>query len=81
MVSTFFINKSIREKINILYEEGTFITSIRYYKHKVNLFLLNGYYVEVFYNHKLDLIDKIQLLESRHTRMKFYCDQIRLPAF
>ncbi len=79
-MSSFFINKSIREKINILYEEGTFITSIRYYKHKVNLFLLNGYYVEVFYNHKLDLIEKIQLLESQHTRMKFYCDQIRLPA-
>jgi len=80
MLSYLFINQPIREKIKILYEEGTFITSIRYYKHKVNLFLLNGYYVEVFYNHKLDFIEKIQLLESQHTRMKFYCDQIRIPV-
>jgi len=80
MVSSFFITKTIREKIKILYEEGVCVTSIRYYKHKINLFLLNGYYVEVFYNHKLDYIDKIQLLDSDHTRMKFYCDQIKIQA-
>lgn len=68
-----------QEKVTVLYREGNFITAIRYYGHKVNLYLINDFYVEVFYNHKLDKIDKIDLLQTKHSRMKFYCDQIKLP--
>lgn len=71
---------TMRNKIDILYKEGTFVVSIRYYGYKVNLYLLEDYYVEVFYNHKDDRIEKISLLESTHTRMKFYTDQISLPT-
>ena len=67
------------EKIKCLFEWGTFVMSIRYYGYKVNLYLLSDYYVEVFYNHKFDKIEKVELLEERHTRMKFYTDQIKLP--
>jgi hypothetical protein len=51
---------------------------IRYYRHKVNLYLLDNEYVEVFYNHKLDKIDRIEYLERDHSRMKFYLDQIKI---
>jgi len=70
----------MRNKIDILYKEGAFVVSIRYYGYKINLYLLEDYYVEVFYNHKDDRIEKISLLESTHTRMKFYTDQISLPT-
>ena len=68
------------ERIKTLYQHGSFITSIRYYAHKVNLYLLNNYYVEVFYNPKIDRIEGITLLDSTHTRMNFYYDQIKLPT-
>lgn len=75
-----FNSLSLREKIKKLYEEGTFIVAIRYYGYKVNLYLLHNYYVEVFYNHKKDLIEKVEPLDmNKNTRMKFYSDQIRLP--
>ncbi len=67
----------LNRKIQILYTEGTFVVGIRYYTHKVNLYLLNDEYIEVFYNHKLDKIDKIDFLNREHTRMKFYLDQIQ----
>ena len=69
-----------QDQIKMLYEEGSFIMSIRYYGHKINLFLLNGFYVEVFYNHKLDKIDKISLLDINHSRMNFYADQIKIGS-
>ncbi|MGK7391307.1 MAG: hypothetical protein ACNS60_13205 [Candidatus Cyclobacteriaceae bacterium M2_1C_046] len=72
---------SLRDKISLLYREGNFITAIRYYGHKVNLYLLSGFYVEVFYNHKYDRIDRIDLLDRDHTRMKFYFDQIKFKNF
>lgn len=76
-----FKRLSLIEKYRSLYLHGTFITSIRYYKHKVNLYLMKDYYVEVFYNPKLDKIEQIQLLQRQHSRMKFYSDQIKLPNF
>lgn len=75
-----FKRLNLRRQIKLLYEEGTFVVAIRYYGYKINLYLLNDYYVEVFYNHKKDLIEKIELLQTRNnTRMKFYSDQVRLP--
>jgi hypothetical protein len=74
-----FTGLTLQEKIKILYTKATFIVAIRYYGYKINLYLLNSFYVEVFYNHKEDKIDKIEVMEKSHTRMKFYADQIRLP--
>ena len=75
-----FIKCTIQEQIQLLYAEGTFIVSIRYYGYKVNLYLLGNFYVEVFYNHKHDRIEKIELLDFGHSRMKFYHDQISLAS-
>ncbi len=66
--------------IQTLFKEGTFVVSIRYYGYKINLYLLSNFYVEVFYNHKLDKIERIELLERKNKRVKFYADQISLPA-
>lgn len=69
----------LRDKLKTLFLKGTFVVAIRYYGYKINLYLIDGFYVEVFYNHKLDAIEKIQALEKNHSRMKFYSDQIKLP--
>ncbi len=70
----------LKEKISLLFQNGNFIVAIRYYRYKINLYLFNNFYVEVFYNHKKDMIERIELLPAFHTRMKFYSDQIQLPA-
>ena len=75
-----FEKLSLVDKARSLYLNGTFIISIRYYKYKVNLYLLNNYYVEVFYDPKQDRVEKIERLQSQHSRMKFYSDQIKLPV-
>lgn len=67
------------QQIGLLYEHGSCVMSIRYYGYKVNLYLLGNFYLEVFYNHKKDMIEKIVPLDIRHSRMNFYTDQIKLP--
>lgn len=67
------------EKIKKLFVLGTFVIDIRYYGYKVNLYLLFDHYYEVFYNHKLDKIEKIEALNYGSSRMKFYADQIQIP--
>ena len=68
------------EKIKKIYFEGEFIIAIRYYEYKINLYLYNNYYVEVFYNHRKDRIDKVEVFAQQPPRLKFYADQIKLPA-
>lgn len=75
-----FYKLPIVEQTRLLFLDGTFILSIRYYGYKVNLYLYDNDYVEVFYNHKQDLIEKIQPLDYQHTRMKFYADQINIKS-
>jgi hypothetical protein len=81
MISWGEYNKlSLDKKIRVLYERGTFVMAIRYYTYKVNLYLLGNFYLEVFVNHKQASIEKIMLLDTSHSRMKFYSDQIKLPV-
>lgn len=75
-----FNGLSLKHKIQLLYLEGTFFMDIRYYGYKINLYLLNNFYVEVFYNHKLDKIERIEVMDKDHSRMKFYTDKIRLTG-
>jgi len=74
-----FEHRPFPQQIEILFEHGSFVMSIRYYGYKVNLYLLGNFYIEVFYNHKKDLIEKIMPLDIRHSRMNFYFAQIKLP--
>ena len=74
-----FFDLSLDDMIQTLYKEGTFIVSIRYYRYKINLYLISNFYVEVFYNHKHDKIERIELLKRKNKRIKFYADQINLP--
>ena len=73
-------NYSMEKKISTLYEHATFIMAIRYYRYKINLYLLGNDYLEVFVNHKNASIDRIDLLDLNHSRMKFYYDQIKIPV-
>ena len=74
-----FRQYSLQRQVNLLYEKGTFVMAIRYYGYKVNLYLFGHHYVEVFINHKCAAIERIALLDTSHSRMKFYSDQIKLP--
>lgn len=76
---TEFKKLTLDEKISLLYEKGTFVMAIRYYEYKINLYLLGSIYLEVFINHKHTLVEKIVPLDTMHSRMKFYSDQIKLP--
>ncbi len=73
-----FKSLSLKQKVKALYVHGTFIVAIRYYKYKVNLYSINNYLVEVFFNHKHDLIEKIEIMDRNNSRLKFYSDQVKL---
>ncbi|MBU2916073.1 MULTISPECIES: hypothetical protein [Reichenbachiella] len=76
-----FMNLSLEDKIQHLYENASFVTDIRYYQYKINLFLLEGVYYEVFVFHKDVQIKKITPLNYQSSTIGFYLDQIKLPQW
>ncbi len=80
MSQDIFQKLNLHQRIKTLYVDGQFVTAIRYYKYKINLYLLENFYVEVFYHHCDDRIEKVEILEDKSSRMKFYIDQIKLPV-
>lgn len=79
MTQVQFLNMSLGDQVQHIYKNGTFVTDIRYYEYKVNLFLLDGNYFEVFINHKSVEITKIAPLNYKSNRIHFYLDQVKLP--
>ena len=73
-----FKSLELSDKVTLLFREGEFVMSIRYYAYKVNLYLFHQQYFEVFFHHTDDRIEKIDFLDNDSSRMKFYADQIRL---
>jgi hypothetical protein len=59
-----FNNLSLNKKGEILFSKGSYIAVRNYYNYKVQLYSLNGFYIEVWYHPKLNSIDKIETLEN-----------------
>ncbi len=74
-----FLRLPLLDQIQYLYRNGSFVTDIRYYNYKVNLYLLEGHYFEVFVDHKNLTITTICPLDFGSNRLNFYLDQIKLP--
>ena len=54
-----FKKLTLNECANLLWKEGKFLTTSTYYNRKVNLYSMNGHFVEVWYDVAGNLIEKI----------------------
>lgn len=79
MTQVQFLNMSLGDRVQHIYKNGVFITDIQYNEFKVNLFLLDGNYFEVFINHKSVEITKIAPLNYKSNRVFIYLNQVRIP--
>ncbi|MGB3466307.1 MAG: hypothetical protein WBA74_13600 [Cyclobacteriaceae bacterium] len=76
-----FNKLNVHQRLKALYLDGNFITDIRFYQYKINLYLFENFFVEVFYHPAEDRIEKVEIMENNSKRLKFYTDQIKLPDF
>jgi hypothetical protein len=50
----------IHGKMNLINEQGEYIISIEYYRNKLNLYALPGFYAEIYYDPDINRIIKIE---------------------
>lgn len=59
-----FIKLDLNSKFELLSNEGLFVGNRVYYNHRVNLYSLNGYFVEVHYSPVENKIDTINVADD-----------------
>lgn len=60
-----FIKLTIAEKTEFLWNYGEIVSEKVYYECNISLFLLENYYVEVFFNRDLNEIVSIEIQENK----------------
>lgn len=55
-----FRASNLNGRATLTWEQGKFIVSREYYAHKVSLYAMPGFYSEVWYDPKSNIVDRIE---------------------
>jgi len=72
---TKFRQLSIKQKSEYVFQEGDYVGLREYYNHRINLYSLFDFFVEVWYIPAEYKIEKIEILESEKT-LDLYIDKM-----
>ncbi|MFY0626257.1 MAG: hypothetical protein JXR07_08185 [Reichenbachiella sp.] len=73
-----FLRKSLVEKIQHIYEQGTIVADTLFNQYRVNLVLINGNCFEIFVQPATLTIASIQPLDHGSVRMRRYNNQMNI---
>jgi hypothetical protein len=73
-----FYSCTLDERIEIVNENGEYITRIKYYGYYINLYLVKGDFVEVYYNWHNNEIEDVELLDPNEERLHLYTSYVDL---
>ena len=65
----------IKQKGEYVFQEGDYIGLREYYNHRINLYSLSDFFVEVWYFAAENKIEKIEIMESEKT-LDLYIDKM-----
>lgn len=71
-----FLNLEIKRDFVLNY--GEYISEIDYYGSKVLLYIIEGYYIEMFYNTVTEQIDQVEILDPKEKRLNLYVYNVNI---
>lgn len=75
---TKFRQLSIKQKGEYVFQEGDYIGLREYYNHRINLYSLSDFFVEVWYFPAENKIEKIEVMESEKILDQYIDKMIKL---
>ena len=68
-----FNKLSLDDKGTLVFNEGKFLSTRKYYQQTIVLYSYNDFFIEVFYNSNINLIANIQIMKDNKT-LDIYID-------
>jgi hypothetical protein len=78
MSSDEYLQMSLSDQASILWDQGTYLETTVYYGHTIKLYSLHFFYVEVYYSHQNEFIEKIIVAEVED--LTKYIGRIRIDT-
>jgi hypothetical protein len=73
-----FYSRTIKGRLKLLKRCGEFISRIRYYGFNIELYTMDGSYVEVYYNRYTDKLDAVDMIDATEERLNRYAVGVNL---
>lgn len=73
-----FYELDMDARAELVWDKGEYISSIDYYGRRVSLFILEGLYVEVFYNPQENVIEEVEVLDPSEVRLNLYTSAVSI---
>ena len=67
-----FNSINLYTKADYLFNYGEYVSSIEYYGNNVDLYIIEGFYVEAFYNAQSQELEQIEILDPEERRLQLY---------
>ena len=67
-------------KVDFLINYGEYISEIKYYGFLVELYILEGHYIEMFYNIHSREVEEVELLDPMERRLALYAIDVDISS-
>ncbi|MBC7694974.1 MAG: hypothetical protein H7141_05940 [Burkholderiales bacterium] len=67
-----FYSSTLDERIEIVNNSGEYITRIKYFGYFINLYIVDGDFVEVYYNCHSNDIEDVEFLDPSEERLHLF---------
>lgn len=75
-----FRNLNLGIKLQFVINHGTLVCEIKYYGFLVELYILNGHYIEMFYNIHTREVEEIEILKPTERRLGLYAEHVDISS-
>jgi hypothetical protein len=80
MIHDEFLNLDIHDRAEFAFEFGDFVSVIEYYGFKICLYIVEGVFIEVFYNAHDNKIEDVEILEPNERRLYLYARTVDITG-
>ena len=73
-----FYSRTVKGRLKLVQFKGEFISRIRWYGFYIELYVMDGDYVEVFYNRYTNKLEDVEILEPGNPRLGLFAVAVNL---
>jgi hypothetical protein len=78
MNTNIFYSYNVKQRMKLLEKKGEYISRIKYYGFYINLYVLEGNFVEAYFNRYTNTLDQVEMMDPADDRLNLYAVCVNL---
>ncbi|MCZ8284867.1 MAG: hypothetical protein O9353_05370 [Bacteroidia bacterium] len=78
MNTNIFYSYNVKQRMKLVEMKGEYISRIKYYGFYINLYVLEGHFVEAYFNRYTNTLDQVEMMDPADDRLNLYAVCVNL---